>query len=201
MPSFAHSRPHRPRRRNSRAKRIRIDSVSVARHRARAADSRKTDHRAGNVQTDVRYNPRIAGLLNFAFVFDVLNCISHAWKACAAETATSMTEAASRRLRCDWQAPVRETWSVDFGDKTNRGRDRAPHSYALNRRDVCSLHAFGAALRFEADLLAFSEALEAIAANFGEVREKVVAAVIRGDEAEALCVVKPLYSTGIHTNP
>jgi hypothetical protein len=33
------------------------------------------------------------------------------------------------------------------------------------------------------------------------VREKVVAAVIRGDEAEALCVVKPLYSTGIHTNP
>lgn len=71
MPSFARNRPRRPRRRNSRAKRIRIDSVSVARHRARAADLRKTDHRAGNVLTDVRYNPRIAGLLNFAFVFDV----------------------------------------------------------------------------------------------------------------------------------
>ncbi|CAG9233831.1 hypothetical protein BCAR13_710066 [Paraburkholderia caribensis] len=116
-PSFARNRPRRPRRRNSRAKRIRIDSASVARHCARAADSRKRDHRAGNVQTDVRYNPRIAGLLNFACVFDVLNCISHASKACAAETATSMTETASRRLRCDWQTPVRETWSVNFGEK------------------------------------------------------------------------------------
>jgi|SRR5690349_4432307 hypothetical protein len=73
--------------------------------------------------------------------------------------------------------------------------------YALNRRDVCSLHAFGAALRFEADLLAFSEALEAVAANFGEVREQVVTAVIRGDEAEALCIVEPLDGTGIHKNP
>jgi hypothetical protein len=61
MPSFARNRPRQLRRRNSRAKRIRIDSVRVARHRARAADLRKTDRRAGNVRTDVRYNPRTAG--------------------------------------------------------------------------------------------------------------------------------------------
>jgi hypothetical protein len=33
------------------------------------------------------------------------------------------------------------------------------------------------------------------------VREQVVTAVIRGDEAEALCIVEPLDGTGIHKNP
>jgi hypothetical protein len=54
-------------------------------------------------------------------------------------------------------------------------------------------HAFGVAY-----FLAFLQALEAISLNFGEVSEQVVAAIVRGDEAKAFSVVKPLNGTGFH---
>jgi hypothetical protein len=50
---------------------------------------------------------------------------------------------------------------------------------SLQRRDVGRLQTLRALLRFEAHLLIFSERLEAVAADFGEVREQVVAALVR----------------------
>jgi hypothetical protein len=55
---------------------------------------------------------------------------------------------------------------------------RPPRCHALNRRNVCCLQAFGTTFRFVADLLAFGERLEPFAANFGEVCEQVIPAVI-----------------------
>jgi len=68
----------------------------------------------------------------------------------------------------------------------------------LQRGDVRCLQALGAALGLVAHLLAFGERLETVAANFGEVREQIVAAFIGRDEAKAFAVVEPLDSTGIH---
>ena len=73
--------------------------------------------------------------------------------------------------------------------------------YCLQRRDVRRLQALRALLGFEADLLVLSERLETFRADFREMREKVVAAVVGRDEAEALAVVEPLDDTGIHEIP
>jgi hypothetical protein len=42
------------------------------------------------------------------------------------------------------------------------------------------------------------EGLEPATLNFREVSEEIVAACVRGDEAEALGVVEPLYCAGFH---
>ena len=52
--------------------------------------------------------------------------------------------------------------------------------------DVGRLQTLRALLRFEAHFLVFSQRLEAVGANFGEVSEEVVAAVVGRDEAKAL---------------
>jgi len=44
--------------------------------------------------------------------------------------------------------------------------------------------------------LVFRQGLEAVALDFAEVANRFVAAVIGGDEAEALGVVEPLDGTG-----
>ena len=51
---------------------------------------------------------------------------------------------------------------------------------------------FGTLGHFEADLLAFLERLESLHVDCREVREQVLAAVVRGDEPKALRVVEPL---------
>lgn len=84
---------------------------------------------------------------------------------------------------------------------TVEGRRTAatPASFNASKRlDVGCLLALWALFHLEADLLAFLERLKTASPNFGEMREEVVAAVVRRDEAEALCVVKPLHSTGCH---
>lgn len=70
--------------------------------------------------------------------------------------------------------------------------------WGLQGRDVRRLQAFGPALRLVADFLAFGEGLEAIAADFREMREQIVAAGVGRNEAEALAIVEPLDGTGIH---
>src|SRR5687767_7215586 len=50
----------------------------------------------------------------------------------------------------------------------------------------------------EGDFLSFGERLEAVHVDRGEVREEVFAAAVRGDEAKAFGVVKPLNGTGCH---
>jgi hypothetical protein len=51
--------------------------------------------------------------------------------------------------------------------------------YCLQRRDVRRLQTLRALLGFEADLLVFSEGLEAFASDLGEMREEVVTALVR----------------------
>src|SRR5579871_1054373 len=91
------------------------------------------------------------------------------------------------------------------GDDAPRGCRCSPLSVTgqagpshLQRPDVSRLQTLRALLRFEAHLLVFSQRLETVACDFGEMRKQVVAAVVRGDEAEALAVVEPLNGTGIH---
>jgi hypothetical protein len=74
-----------------------------------------------------------------------------------------------------------------------RGR---PGPSTLHRLDVSRLQPLRALLRFEAHLLIFSQRLEAVASDFGEVSEQVVAALVRGDEAKAFAVVEPLNGAG-----
>ena len=56
----------------------------------------------------------------------------------------------------------------------------------------------GIGLHIIGDLLALLKGLEAVAHDGGEVHEHVVAALVVGDEAEALGLVEPLDSTVIH---
>src|SRR6185436_4192310 len=72
---------------------------------------------------------------------------------------------------------------------------RRSSSGVLDVRRLLALRAGG---DFEADLLAFLEGLEALHVDRGEVREQIVAAVIRSDEAVALRVVEPLDGASCH---
>src|ERR1700761_992911 len=94
------------------------------------------------------------------------------------------------------------------GDQTPRGCRCSPvpvfgyrTRQTLQRLDVSRLQTLGALLRFEAHLLVFSQRLEAVAADFREVSEQVVAALVRCNEAKAFAVVEPLNGTGIHEEP
>jgi|TARA_B100000749_G_C18166094_1_gene357899 hypothetical protein len=64
--------------------------------------------------------------------------------------------------------------------------------------DVGSLKAFFTLSDVEGNLLAVLQSFEAVSLNFGEVREQVVAIVVRRNEAEAFSVVKPLNGTSCH---
>jgi hypothetical protein len=66
------------------------------------------------------------------------------------------------------------------------------------RLDVGSLLAFRPGGDIEADALVFRQGLEAGRIDRGEVREQIVAAIVRFDEAEALGVVKPFHSASRH---
>ena len=68
----------------------------------------------------------------------------------------------------------------------------------LHRGDVSRLQTLRAVLDFERHALVFLQRLEALGANFREVREQIVTAGVRLDETEALGVVEPLYDTGLH---
>jgi hypothetical protein len=70
----------------------------------------------------------------------------------------------------------------------------------LQRLDIRRLQPLGALLHFELDLLAFLEGLEAAHLDRGVMREKVLTALSRGDEAEAFRVVEPLDGTSCHVH-
>src|SRR5262249_12381587 len=63
--------------------------------------------------------------------------------------------------------------------------------------DVRGLQPFRTAVDVELDLIALSEALEALPLDGGVMHEHVLAALLR-DEAEALRVVEPLHSSRCH---
>src|ERR671924_2443451 len=68
----------------------------------------------------------------------------------------------------------------------------------LQGLDVVRLQSLGPALHLELDLLAFLEGLEAGHLDRGVMREQILAAFARGDEAEAFGIVEPLNGTGCH---
>jgi hypothetical protein len=78
------------------------------------------------------------------------------------------------------------------------GLSVVPVWFFLERLDVVRLQTLRAALHLKLDFLPFLESLEAGHLNRGVMREQVLAALARGDEAEAFGVVEPLYGTGCH---
>jgi hypothetical protein len=65
-------------------------------------------------------------------------------------------------------------------------------------RDIGSLLAFRALRDFELDFLTFFEGLETVHIDCGEVREQILTAVIRSDEAKTFGIIEPLNSTCCH---
>src|SRR3954470_2864291 len=98
----------------------------------------------------------------------------------------------ARRAGTRWPArsdePRADGLSVD---------DAAP----LERGDVDGLGALVAGLGVEGHLRALSQRLEAVGVDAGVVDEEVLAALVRGHEAEALVVVEPLHGSGSHDFP
>ena len=68
----------------------------------------------------------------------------------------------------------------------------------LRARDIGSLLAFRALRDFELDFLTFFEGLETVHIDCGEVREQILAAVIRSDEAKTFGIIEPFNSTCCH---
>src|SRR5688572_30208988 len=69
---------------------------------------------------------------------------------------------------------------------------------SLDRLDVDGLRPLVAGLGVERDARALSQRLEAAGVDAGVVDEEVLAALVRGDEAEALVVAEPLDGSGSH---
>lgn len=78
-------------------------------------------------------------------------------------------------------------------------RDKYYEAY-LGRTHVRCGRSLRGLLHVELDLLPLGQALEAGTLNSGMMHEYIFAAVARGDEAEALRVVKPLYGSCCHEN-
>src|SRR3984957_8921205 len=92
--------------------------------------------------------------------------------------------------RCRSEIPVHPRESLDR---------LASHGAEVFRRCLAAL---AVELRFERKLLAFVERAHAGALDGADMHEHVVAAVVRLNEAEALCRVEPLNCSGSHlTSP
>src|SRR6185436_9586446 len=112
---------------------------------------------------------------------------------CRQGVATTAPEIAAAALRTSWKETVIrgriEAVEGNFNRPIRAGEQKTRRSgfSALRRSssgvlDVRRLLALRAGGDFEADLLAFLEGLEALHVDRGEVREQIVAAVIRSDE-------------------
>lgn len=67
-----------------------------------------------------------------------------------------------------------------------------------SRTNIGGLKALLALCDVKRNLLAVLKGFEAFSLNFREVGKKIITAVIRRDEAETFCIVKPLDSTSCH---
>src|SRR5882762_649920 len=128
---------------------------------------------------------------------------------CRQGVATTAPEIAAPALRTSWKETGILGRIEAVAGNCNRGicrgqqKTRRSGFSILSRSssgvlDVRRLLALRAGGDFEADLLAFLEGLEALHVDRREVREQIVAAVIRSDEAVALRVVEPLDGTSCH---
>ena len=80
-----------------------------------------------------------------------------------------------------------------------RRAQRAP-ALSLERLDVRGLLSLRTDLDVERHTLVLLQRLEAVGTDFREVREQIVAAGVRRDEAKALCIVEPFDNTGFHVS-
>ena len=77
------------------------------------------------------------------------------------------------------------------------GWERIPAGELL-RLDVGCLLAFRTGGHVEGYALVLLQRFEALSVDRREVRKQVFAAAIRGDEAEAFCVIEPFNNTSRH---
>jgi len=68
----------------------------------------------------------------------------------------------------------------------------------LHCADVGSLVAFLPGGDIKRNMLTFGQGFESRALDCGKMGEEIIASVFRGDEAEALGIIEPLYSTCCH---
>src|SRR3954447_19114688 len=85
--------------------------------------------------------------------------------------------------------------------RAGRGRPLDGRRRPLKRGDVDGLGPLVAGLGVERHLRALSQRLEAVGVDAGVVDEEVLAALVRGNEAEALVVVEPLHGSDSHDFP
>jgi hypothetical protein len=78
------------------------------------------------------------------------------------------------------------------------GRKPCLPGRSVGGADVRRLLALGAGGDVEVDALTFGEGLETLALDRGKMGEEIIAAALRGDEAEALGIVEPLHGTCCH---
>src|SRR4051794_19560478 len=93
------------------------------------------------------------------------------------------------------------TRNIAFGSASTTSPSNSTFSSfgkALYDPDVRRLRALRAFAELVLDLRTLRERAEAVARDRGEVDERVLAPVVRGDEAEALLVAEPLDDTGSH---
>jgi len=82
--------------------------------------------------------------------------------------------------------------------KKNRGVRGLPgNRMNSDYSDVRSLRALLTLSDFEFDSLPLTQALETLASDFLEMREEILAALFRRDEAEALAVIEPFHGSGL----
>src|SRR3954451_14961228 len=81
------------------------------------------------------------------------------------------------------------------------GRGRPLDAAPLERGDVDGLGALVAGLGVVRHLRALGQRFEAVGVDAGVVDEEVLAALVRGNEAEALVVVETLHGSGSHDFP
>lgn len=74
------------------------------------------------------------------------------------------------------------------------------NAFCSDRADVSRLQALGAVSDFELYALVFSERSEAFTFDFAEMREKIVASLLGGDETKTFGVVEPFYGSDLSTH-
>src|SRR5919109_245758 len=73
-----------------------------------------------------------------------------------------------------------------------------PRVVGSDRAHVRGLRSLGSLAELVLDLRSLAERTEAVAFDGGEMDERVLPAVIRGDEPESLLVAEPLHDSGCH---
>src|SRR3712207_4391593 len=94
------------------------------------------------------------------------------------------------------------TRNIAFGRASTTSPSNSTFS-SLGKLDdphVGRLRTLGRLADIVLDLRALRERAEAVAGDRREVRERVLATVVRGDEPEALLVAEPLPDNGSHTS-